>query len=67
MSSLAGNYMETNVIFQNEFDQHFGKYKNMPIALYGTGKNAELILQYAKGYDFFALVSADLAGRSIYD
>ncbi len=45
--------------FQDTFDQYFEKYKNVPIAIYGTGNNAELILKNVTGYDFFALISAE--------
>ena len=58
--------MEKNEAFQKAFDEHFCQYKDRPVALYGTGKNAELIVKYARGYDFFALVSADLVGRTAY-
>ena len=58
--------MDTNGSFQHAFDEHFSRYKGMPAALYGTGKNAELIIKYARGYDFFALVSSDLVGRTVY-
>lgn len=59
-------YMELNESLQREFDEKFYQFKGTPIAIYGTGKNAELIVKYVKGYDFFALVSSDLVGRMMY-
>lgn len=58
--------MESSESFQTEFDRFFSQYKGIPIAIYGTGKNAELLVKYARGYNFFALVSPDLSGQKIY-
>lgn len=52
--------------FQSEFDEHFSAFKHVPIAVYGTGKNAELVLRHITGYDFFALVSANSDGGVAY-
>lgn len=51
--------MNERNLFQDTFDQYFEKYKNVPIAIYGTGNNAELILKNVTGYDFIALISAE--------
>ena len=40
--------MNERNLFQDTFDQYFEKYKNVPIAIYGTGNNAELILKKGK-------------------
>ena len=29
--------MEKEEVFQDEFDNYFSKFKNVPIAVYGTG------------------------------
>lgn len=51
--------MEKEEVFQDEFDNYFSKFKNVPIAVYGTGKNAKLLLKHIKGYDFFSVVSSE--------
>lgn len=58
--------MKTDTSFQNQFDEYFSAFKPLPVAVYGTGKNAELIVKHIRGYDFFALVSSDSAGGTAY-
>ncbi len=58
--------MAIDTSFQDEFDRHFHAFKQLPIAVYGTGKNAELILKHIKGYDFFALISPNPTGKTAY-
>lgn len=47
---------------QEEFDKLFSEYREMPIAIYGTGNNAQLLLENVKGYQFTNLVSRDCIG-----
>lgn len=51
---------------QEEFDKLFSEYKNVPIAIYGTGNNAQLLLENIKGYQFTNLVSRDCIGEVMY-
>lgn len=43
--------------FQDRFDRSFRRIKEQNIALYGTGNNAQLILDVIEGYNFTCVVS----------
>lgn len=51
---------------QAGFDEHFGQYRGVPIGIYGTGKNAETILNSITGYDFKCLIATDHLHEMIY-
>lgn len=51
---------------QEGFDEHFEQYRNVPIGIYGIGKNAETILGSIKGYDFQCLIAADHLHEQMY-
>ncbi len=44
---------------QSSFDDHFGEFRDIPIGIYGTGKNAQLIAENIKGYDFVCLITKE--------
>lgn len=50
---------------QEEFDNLFSEYKKLNIAIYGTGNNAQLILNNVSGYQFTNLVSKDNIGNIV--
>lgn len=52
--------------FEAAFDKYFANFKNIPIALYGIGQNAEIILNCAKGYNFVALIATEHIGETRY-
>lgn len=62
--------MKESNTFQSTFDNCFKSFCNQPIAIYGTGNNAELILKNIKGYDFIYVISnkdigSDFFGKKI--
>lgn len=51
---------------QESFDKNFCQYRDVPIGIYGIGKNAETILKNIKGYDFKCLIAADHLHEQMY-
>lgn len=55
-----------NENFSKAFDGLFAKYKEVPIALYGIGKNAEKIVKNIKGYNIVGLIAKDHVGEILF-
>jgi FMN phosphatase YigB (HAD superfamily) len=55
-----------NENFSNAFDGVFAKYKEVPVALYGIGKNAEKIIKNTKGYNIVGLIAKDHIGEIVF-
>ena len=59
------NYMSKHEVdkkikqIQCEFDNNFNKFRDLRIAIYGMGKNARLLLNNIKRYNFCAVIDKD--------
>lgn len=51
---------------QKSFDEHFGEYREIPIGIYGIGKNAQTILENINGYSFECLIATDHLNETVY-
>ncbi|MBQ6318821.1 MAG: HAD-IA family hydrolase [Lachnospiraceae bacterium] len=51
---------------QVSFDEHFGRFRDIPIGIYGIGKNAQTILENITGYNFDCLIATDHLNETIY-
>lgn len=56
-------HMRDKKVIQEIFDNHFEQYKSQPIALYGTGNNAEMIIDNIKGYFINCVISLKDVGE----
>lgn len=52
--------------FEIVFEKNFAEYKDVPIAIYGLGVNAERIVTNVHGFDFMCLVAIDHIGEELY-
>ena len=50
---------------QVSFDEHFGRFRDIPIGIYGIGKNAQTILENITGYNFDCLIATDHLNETI--
>ena len=48
------------------FQEIFSEYRDVPMAIYGIGKNAEWVLDHADGFRVVSLVAKDHIGESLY-